>query len=520
MNDLSGGPVTKEPNTSIGRVVALAVLYSVVLLAVFHDTARSIVSIWLRSETFAHGLLIVPIALYLIWNKRSEVASVMDATVNSKILLLMVPLGFAWLLADLVHVLVVQQLAMVAILIVGLWYILGDKVTGLLVFPLGFLFLGVPMGEGLIAPMMELTAASTVKLVQLSGIPVYRDGMYFSLPSGNWSVVEACSGVRYLIASFTLGVLYAYMTYTSSARRILFVVASIIVPIFANLIRAYLIVMLGHWSDMTIATGVDHLVYGWVFFGFVMFLLFWIGSAWREQEVDQTREISRPIQPGDSSMSFGRPVMRTGLVIAFASFWPALAAVISMSPSHPIEKFSTVVSPAGHWTSLDRPRWSWRPTSVSQDAELSSFYSSENSVVALSMEYFYPQKDSVEVIGNASLLIGESKNWRLHALRKFSVDWDGDQIDVDQISVFGQADGLVLWVWYRVGDTYTSNPYRAKLLEVREKFFGSGKGTARIVLSTSSETDSSAQLVLQDFVDVHFQNIERSLDEVMEPSQK
>ena len=109
--------------------------------------------------------------------------------------------------------------------------------------------------------------------------------MYFALPSGNWSVVDACSGVRYLIASFTLGVLYAYITYTSSVRRIMFVVASVIVPIVANLIRAYLIVMLGHWSDMTIATGVDHLIYGWVFFGFVMFLLFWIGSMWREREI-------------------------------------------------------------------------------------------------------------------------------------------------------------------------------------------------------------------------------------------
>ena len=45
-----------------------------------------------------------------------------------------------------------------------------------------------------------------------------------------------------------------------------------------------MIVMTGHLSDMQLAVGVDHLIYGWIFFGFVMLLLFWIGSFWREDD--------------------------------------------------------------------------------------------------------------------------------------------------------------------------------------------------------------------------------------------
>jgi len=33
---------------------------------------------------------------------------------------------------------------------------------------------------------------------------------------------------------------------------------------------------------MELATGVDHIIYGWLFFGLVMFVMFWIGSFWRE----------------------------------------------------------------------------------------------------------------------------------------------------------------------------------------------------------------------------------------------
>src|SRR5206468_6688395 len=113
---------------------------------------------------------------------------------------------------------------------------------------------------------------------------VFREGNYFTIPSGSWSVVEACSGVRYLIASFMVGTLYAYLSYRSTARRAAFIAASLVVPIVANWLRAYMIVMLGHLTNNRLAVGADHLVYGWIFFGIVMALLFWIGSRWRQDE--------------------------------------------------------------------------------------------------------------------------------------------------------------------------------------------------------------------------------------------
>src|SRR4029077_9557246 len=154
----------------------------------------------------------------------------------------------------------------------------------------------VPFGEALIPPLINFTADFTVGALQLTGVPVYREGSFFTIPSGNWSVVEACSGLRYLIASFTLGALYAYLTYRSLKRRLVFIGLSIIVPVLANGVRAYLIVITGHLSDMRLAVGIDHLIYGWVFFGIVMLLLFWIGTFWREDQSGQDRT------PGNRAM--------------------------------------------------------------------------------------------------------------------------------------------------------------------------------------------------------------------------
>lgn len=65
-------------------------------------------------------------------------------------------------------------------------------------------------------------------------------------------------------------------------KRLVFIALSAIVPMLADGLRAYMIVMIGHLSEMERATGVYHLIYGRFFFGIVTFILFWVlagGSA-------------------------------------------------------------------------------------------------------------------------------------------------------------------------------------------------------------------------------------------------
>jgi exosortase len=109
---------------------------------------------------------------------------------------------------------------------------------------------------------MDRTADFTVAAIRASGVPVHREGNYFLIPSGRWSIVEACSGLRYLIASFMVGCLYAYLSYRSPVRRATFIAASIVVPIVANWLRAYMIVMHGHLPSNRIAVGDDHFISG------------------------------------------------------------------------------------------------------------------------------------------------------------------------------------------------------------------------------------------------------------------
>ncbi len=273
--------------SSIWRIALPALVIALLaIVALYWPTVASMASIWWHYETYAHGMLVVPIILYMVWTRRHEVA-VLEPCVAPIAVGLLLLLSLGWLAADAAEVTVVQHFAVAVMIQVAVYALLGGPVTWAIAFPLAYLLFAVPVGEALIPPLQQVTAWFTVEGLRLTGIPVLWEGLYITIPTGNFEVAEACSGLRYLIASVALGFLYAYLTYRSVWRRLAFIALSVVMPIVANGVRAYGIVMIAHLSDMKYATGVDHLIYGWLFFGLVVLLMFWIGSFWREPVVDR-----------------------------------------------------------------------------------------------------------------------------------------------------------------------------------------------------------------------------------------
>ncbi|WP_426194744.1 exosortase A [Massilia sp. DWR3-1-1] len=281
LNTTVPAPRTFQPQSWSFMLPLLVPLLA--LFALYATTAQSIVSIWNSSDTFTHGYIILPISIWLIWRRRGNFFAYPPTPCWPAVAGLAL-LGAGWLAARQADVQVVAQYAFVMMFPVAALALFGVRLARSFTFPLLFLLFAVPFGDVFIDPLINFTADFTVAAIRLTGIPLLRNGTRFEIPTGSWSVVTACSGVRYLISSVTIGCLYAYLTYSSTRKRLICIALAIIVPIIANGLRAYMIVMIGHLSGMELATGVDHLVYGWLFFGLVMFIMFWIGNRWREDE--------------------------------------------------------------------------------------------------------------------------------------------------------------------------------------------------------------------------------------------
>jgi exosortase A len=474
---------------------ALAACVALVL-AIYWQTAASMVAIWARSETFAHGYLIVPISLWLLWMKRRELARLAPAP-EPLGLLVLAGAAAAWLVAKAGEVLVIQQYAMTAMIPAVVLALAGRQVVRAAAFPLAFLFFAVPVGEALIPPLMEWTAGFVVTALQLSAIPVYREGLYFTIPSGNWSVVEGCSGLRYLIASVTVGTLYAYLSYQRLWKRALFVALSIAVPIVANGARAYMIVMIAHLSDMKLALGVDHLIYGWLFFGLVIFLLFWIGSFWRDPLPKPGPDA--PAVPGAEQPSGPRMAGTAAAVLALAAAAPLYAAHLD----RPSGAALLLERPAGAsgWTLAAAPLTDWRPRYRGSAASLFEVYRKGDRAVALYLGYYRDQRQGAELVTSQNLMVVQKHPvWSKVGEAARSEELGRGAMPLRQTELRSTRQRLLVWDWYRISGRDLSSPYLAKLYLARDKLLGRGDAAAAIILATPyEERAEAAQETLREF---------------------
>lgn len=443
-------------------------LITLLSIAVFFDTWSSMVGTWYHSSSYNHGFVIAPISLWLCWTRRSTYLALCPAI--SKIALLAVlALGFVWLVADLVNVQVIKQFAVVGMLISSYWAILGDRVSLMIVFPLGYLFFMVPVGSDFVAPLMEFTATFSVYLIRLSGIAVFREGLNLTLSSGNWTVAEACSGINYLIASVSLGFVYAYLTFSSYWKRALFALLSIIVPILANGFRAYMIMMIGHFSNMTLAVGVDHIIYGALFFGLVMMLLFYVGSFWKDPPAAPDLSASRQVS---AIISFANHSFISALVLVgfLHVIWPMSSVWLTQqAPATGRLEHDLVLDEKG-WQSVDDPHWAWSPQFKGVTAESLTYFSNGRAVFGVYQASFGQESQGgAELVNSQNVLLTpeQHKTWRTIQTGTAQLTDTNDQpLSVGQTVLGGSERNLVIFRWYQIGLHTTADPYYAKWLQL------------------------------------------------------
>lgn len=494
------------------------------LLALFRDTAVAMVGIWSKSDTYAHAYLVVPIVLWMVWRKRATLDTLPVRPAHWA-LVAALAMCVLWLLGELGSMNSVTQFALVALLAVTVPAVFGRAVALALLFPLFFLFFAVPLGEFLIPVMMDATADFTVTALQLSGVPVYREGLQFVIPSGSWSVVSACSGVRYLIASFMVGTLFAYLNYRSPTRRAIFMVLSLVVPVIANWLRAYMIVMLGHLSDNQLAVGVDHLIYGWVFFGVVIGLMFMIGARWSEPE---EAEPQGPVlaSPAEGARSSNAGWLSAGALLALGLATQAVLWKVDQPQARAEPVLRLPAALGGDWQAAAQPLSPWVPSYKGARTTDTRTYESADAVAAIWAAYYVDQGYENKLVTSANFVVSPVETaWGMVAGGRVQVNTASGPVTLQSSIVRAsasvgdtQAQRLLVWHVYWIGDSFVSNDVQAKLLLAWNRLRGRGDDAAVLMFYAPLGGDpAKASSTLQRLVGAQLPLLERSLKAVRDP---
>jgi len=449
----------------------------------------------------------------MVWRKREALAA-LEPRPCLPALGAMLAVALAWLAADLVAVNAATQFAFVALLILAVPAVLGIAVTRAILFPLLFLFFAVPFGEFLLPTMMEWTADFTVSALQLTGIPVYREGQHFVIPSGQWSVIDECSGVRYVMASFMVGSLFAYLNYSSYKRRAVFMAVALVLPVVANWLRAYLIVMMAHLSGNRLAVGVDHILYGWVFFGIIIFLMFLVGSRWSQPEAPAATAAGRSSAPVRS------PWWAALAATVVAAVPPlAVAAIERTEGAAAAPVVDLPAKLADGWVDDGVTLPHFVPLFANPSAVASRVYTGKAGVVGVHVAYVRGQSEGRKLATAQHLLVAmRDPDWSLPQGGSRELDIGGRALRVRTAHILGRerAAGeprpqLVVWRMYWVDGRWITGDVEAKLAGGLARLRGRGDEGALVVLYADAGNVRASDEALASFARENLGVLDRAL---------
>lgn len=469
------------------HLAALAGL-SAAIFAIFHADAADMAGIWWHSSTFTHCLLMVPMIGWLV-SQRTALLKPLTPVYWWPALIWMAGAGFVWLVGEAAGVGLFRQLGLVLMLQGAVGVTLGEKLVRGLLFPLGYALLLVPFGEELVPLLQTLTAKISIVLLHLSGIPAEIEGVFITTRAGFFEVAEACSGVNFLIAMLAYSVFAAHLCFRSWTRRIVFVALALATTVLANALRAYGTMVAAEIWGIERAGGIDHVFYGWIFFGLVILLVMLVARRWFDRPandvaVDVTRLDAAPRYTGPARVVLPAAL---ALPLLFAA-WGWLIG----GRSAPLPPTIAIATPTG-WTVASPEQMAWMPRFDGADQRIvRHFVDARARRVTVAIGGYERQAEGREVVAFGQGAVDPDSKWAWSAALEAV---DGAKTDrlLHPGPVLRDAA-----TWYVVDGAVTGAPRVAKLAGLKARLFGGDPRALSLIVS--SEEGQGGRDAITDFV--------------------
>jgi len=253
------------------------------LLVLAYPMLPWLVNEWLTNDYYSHGWLVPPVAAFFAWRQwpRGERH---PANVG------LIPLGAGlagYLIALLNKTYFLAALALIALLAGLVWFFLGAQALRRLAFPLGFLIFMVPLPfvERASLPLQLLTGSCSTALARGLGVEAMVRGAQVTLPHVDLVVGAQCSGLRSIVALFTLVAILVYVLQGPWWGRLLLALSAIPVAILGNIFRVASLLLVADTWGAGAGMRYYHDYSGLVFFLFAFALLLLLSRAFRCREI-------------------------------------------------------------------------------------------------------------------------------------------------------------------------------------------------------------------------------------------
>ncbi|MGH7476886.1 MAG: exosortase/archaeosortase family protein [Longimicrobiales bacterium] len=222
---------------------------------------------WWQDPEAAHGLLLAPLALVLVWRRGISPLARPQPVLGLALLVFAILLRYGSHLAAELFTMRLSLFLALAALVISAW---GVRQVLHWWLPVGLLLLSIPVPAvllGSLALPLQLEASQMgAALLEWRNVPVLLSGNVIHLPGQTLFVTEACSGLRSLTALLALGLLIGGIWLRMPILRVLLIALAIPVAMVLNGLRVFLTGFLVYYMGPAWGEGVMHYSEGWAFF--------------------------------------------------------------------------------------------------------------------------------------------------------------------------------------------------------------------------------------------------------------
>ena len=473
---VSTGNVSVHPEWRLAFCSTL--LGAAAVLAFYSAGFSSLVGVLSSTAAYSFLLLVPVLSLYFLWLRLPEIRH-LRPTPSALGVLYALPFSGLWLFAQATQLSIGLQIAAVGMLQGVILTVLGWQVCRRLLFPLLLLWMLVPVGDLLVPALMELTTSLTINGLHLVGMDAVADGNMLVAGGARYTIIQACSGLDFLLGNLLVSLVFANLIYRSTARKAWYVLASLPVAILANILRTISVILL---TAGGVDLAADHAVYGWLLFFLAMVGQMAVGL--RFQEVRNTRA-AEELLPAPSPVILVPLVVATFGIVLLAALAPAYARYVLEPDTGPSPVALCLPASIGRAAALPTDAGAWRPVFPTASARVQGVLSSGAGPVEVFVAYYWRQGPSGKLIAWNNRAY-DGTQWRYMTSGTTSVNIAGVPLRVLRTRLAG-PDGQrrLVWQWYWVDGQYTGQAWVAKLLQARGVLFRRELRAAAILLSAA-----------------------------------
>ncbi|MEW8544242.1 MAG: exosortase C-terminal domain/associated protein EpsI [Candidatus Thiodiazotropha sp.] len=491
-----------------------------VLFILYHTTAISIYNNWIAENSlYSHGLLLLPISFYLFLHEWKLKRYTLNIKFRPFPTLILIFLGIFWYISESIYIQIASQILFILIVSFYIYSLFGFKQTLRLSFPVLILLSSVPLWFLFSEPLQTPTAILVDKLLKLTGYTSYQEGYFIHIPEGIFEVGDTCSGLRYQIAAVTTAALYIFYYNYSIKASILCILFASLIAFFSNSIRIYIVVLSGHYTNMTHSLLEDHIWLGWAVFGiFFMTYLIFLGRIDMDNHtsdsVVKNRERANSLNFNSASQA---KIISIFVLSLLASSTGPLLIPLYATPDSDIDINAIELNPSIQGWNRTKTTQSWRPIWQQSDFDLFTSYSNKSGNVDLFIGTFVKQSQGKELISDLNIPY-DMDNWELVKTRAIDILLDsGKTYTVAETIVSNQyLQKRVIWNWFYIDGKLTHEELSAKLLGIANSLSGRKSETVFIISSPISTDLDTTRRILTEFFEDSFKYYKTQLTRIDE----